>query len=123
MSTVTGWRKRQIALDKKAENARELGLDYESNTITFRGEPATEVLRLSVDGIWANPDVPVDDAAKLVLAAVGDNINVLIQTAVQAEREACAKLAAATICDTHIPTGVKIYGTVAAKAIRARGQS
>jgi hypothetical protein len=25
----TGWRKRQIALDIKAENARELGLDYE----------------------------------------------------------------------------------------------
>ena len=25
----TGWRKRQIALDKKAENAHELGLDYE----------------------------------------------------------------------------------------------
>jgi len=27
--TNTGWRKRQIALDQKAENARELGLDYE----------------------------------------------------------------------------------------------
>jgi len=38
-----------------------------------------------------------------------------------AEREACAKLAQSTVCDTHIPTGVKIYGTVAAKAIRARG--
>ena len=25
----SGWRKRQIALDKMAENARELGLDYE----------------------------------------------------------------------------------------------
>jgi hypothetical protein len=25
----SGWRKRQIALDIKAENARELGLDYE----------------------------------------------------------------------------------------------
>ena len=25
----TGWRKRKIALDKKAENAHELGLDYE----------------------------------------------------------------------------------------------
>lgn len=25
----TGWRKRQIALEKMAENARELGLDYE----------------------------------------------------------------------------------------------
>ena len=27
--TNTGWRKRQIALDIKAENARELGLDYD----------------------------------------------------------------------------------------------
>jgi hypothetical protein len=29
--TDSGWRRRQIALDKKAENARELGLDYEPN--------------------------------------------------------------------------------------------
>jgi urease gamma subunit len=28
---TTGWRKRQIALDIKAENARELGLDYEQS--------------------------------------------------------------------------------------------
>jgi hypothetical protein len=27
--TDSGWRKRQTALDKKAENARELGLDYD----------------------------------------------------------------------------------------------
>jgi hypothetical protein len=40
-----------------------------------------------------------------------------------AEREVCAKLAATTVCDTHIPTGVKIYGTAAAKAIRARGEN
>jgi hypothetical protein len=40
---------------------------------------------------------------------------------VEIEREACAKLAATTVCDTHIPTNVKIYGTVAAKAIRDRG--
>jgi hypothetical protein len=39
------------------------------------------------------------------------------------EREACAKLAQETICDTHIPTGVNIYGTRVAKAIRARGQA
>ena len=37
------------------------------------------------------------------------------------EREACAALAQQTICDTHIPTGINIYGTRAAKAIRARG--
>lgn len=46
-----------------------------------------------------------------------------LEWAMKAEREACAKLAKATVCDTHIPTGVKIYGTVVAKAIRARGQA
>jgi hypothetical protein len=40
-----------------------------------------------------------------------------------AEREACARLAQTTVCDTHIPTNVKIYGTVAAAAIRARGNA
>ena len=39
----------------------------------------------------------------------------------KAEREACAELARKTICDTHIPTGINIYGSRAAKAIRARG--
>ena len=34
----TGWRKRQIALDKKAENARELGLDYEPSIIEMARE-------------------------------------------------------------------------------------
>jgi hypothetical protein len=43
-----------------------------------------------------------------------------VEAAVKAEREACAKLAATTVCDIHIPTGIKVYGTVAAKAIRAR---
>ena len=37
------------------------------------------------------------------------------------EREACALIANATVCDTHIPTGVKIYGRRAATAIRQRG--
>ena len=46
----------------------------------------------------------------------------LIAKAVEAEREACAKVAEQTVCDTHLPTGVRIYGTRAAKAIRARGQ-
>ena len=36
------------------------------------------------------------------------------------EREACAQVAAQTVCDTHIPAGLNIYGTRAAKAIRAR---
>jgi hypothetical protein len=39
------------------------------------------------------------------------------------EREACALLARKTVCDVHIPTGTKIYGTAAAKAIRARSET
>jgi len=37
--------------------------------------------------------------------------------------EEAAKLAAATVCDTHLPTGVKIYGTRAGAAIRALAQN
>jgi len=39
-----------------------------------------------------------------------------------AEREACAKVAKETVCDMHLGTGIKIYGTKAAAAIRARGK-
>jgi hypothetical protein len=45
-----------------------------------------------------------------------------IQIEVEAEREACAKVAKETVCDMHLGTGIKIYGTKAAAAIRARGQ-
>ena len=86
-----------------------------SNTIQFHsGTPATEVLRLSKDGIWANPDIHADDAAKLVLEAIDHNIKVLVQKAVLAEREACAK-----VCETHAPTTTPTWVSYAA-AIRAR---
>jgi hypothetical protein len=45
-----------------------------------------------------------------------------IEIEVEAEREACAKVAKETVCDMHLGTGIKIYGTKAAAAIRARGQ-
>jgi len=84
-----------------------------TNTIHFSsGEPSVEVLRLSKDGIWANPDIPADDAAKFVLNAIGHNIEVLVQAAVKAEREACAK-ACEDAWTRH----------ACAAAIRARGQA
>jgi len=89
-----------------------------SNTIQFLsdGRPGTEVLRLSHDGIWANPDIPADDAAKLVLAAVDYNIKAMVQKAVEEEREACAKL-----CDGEAT--IEGIAQRCAAAIRARGQS
>jgi hypothetical protein len=37
------------------------------------------------------------------------------------ERERCAQIAEQTVCDVHLPTGIKIYGRKAAAAIR-RGE-
>jgi hypothetical protein len=86
-----------------------------NNTIQFHsGTPATEVLRLSKDGIWANPDIPADDAAKLVLEAIDHNIKILVQKAVLDEREACAQL-----IESHGATLAN--GAILAEAIRNRG--
>lgn len=62
------------------------------------------------DGLLSWPGVPemFERFAALVAAA---------------EREECAKVAEKTICDTHIPTNINIYGTRAGKAIRARGKT
>ena len=88
-----------------------------NNTIQFHsGTPATEVLRLSKDGIWANPDIHADDAAKLVLEAIDHNIKVLVQRAVLAEREACADVVESTPWSDWFRTDCAI-------AIRARGNT
>lgn len=52
-----------------------------------------------------------------------DRLQRLVGRAIAAEREECAIVAASTVCDEHIPTGIKIYGTRAARAIRARGDT
>jgi hypothetical protein len=41
----SGWRKRQIALEIKAENARELGLDYEPTIIEMAREAGAIEMR------------------------------------------------------------------------------
>jgi hypothetical protein len=90
--------------------------------ITFFGGASKEVLRLSKDGIWANPDIPADEAAKLVLAAIDQNIKVMVDKAVEAERDACAK-----VCEETTASWTQhLYneGCIdCAKAIRARGQA
>ena len=62
------------------------------NSIQFHsGSAGLEVLRLSKNGIWANPDIPADEAAKLVLEAIDCNIKVMVDRAVADEREAIAQ--------------------------------
>ena len=63
----------------------------------YGGEDRTEILRLSKDGIWANPDVPTDEAAKKVLEAIDGYVKLMVEKAVTAaineEIEACAAIA------------------------------
>lgn len=62
------------------------------NSITLTGSESVEVMRLTRDGIWVNPDVAIDDTAKAVLAAIDVQLKLLVQKAVEAEREECAKV-------------------------------
>jgi len=83
---------------------------------------------------WVGYTTCQGDATEDLLAELGwqieqrikglmSDMSCQVSDRVKAEREACAALAEQTVCDTHLPTGVKIYGTRAAKVIRARGQA
>lgn len=52
-----------------------------------------EVMRLSRDGVWTNPELKPDEVAQAVLNTLDAQIKELVQRAVEAEREACAKVA------------------------------
>jgi hypothetical protein len=97
--TDSGWRKRQIALDKKAKNARELGLDYEPNktVIEMAREAGFELDCVSLE--WHKR---IEAFAKLVR---------------EDEREACAK-----VCEAQEDEGGEWdIQQQCANAIRARG--
>ena len=109
--TDSGWRKRQIALNKKTENARELGLDYEPSMIytTFKQW---------ADGHFLETGEPRKQAyTKDELALIEMGWGYGYDAGALAEREACAKL-----CEEWLgPT--KDREIHIATAIRARGQA
>lgn len=85
------------------------------------GAEGIEVLILSKEGVWANPNVPVDETAKYVLNALDVYIKNMVEDAVRAEREACAK-----VCDEVGMLGRdglgKFWADKCIAAIRARGE-
>ena len=86
-----------------------------------------EALKLALEALEESWHLtPKPDYVRATITAIKEALTQQEQVREKAqaeEREACAKLAAKTVCDVHIPSGVKIYGTVAAKAIRERGQA
>ena len=57
--------------------------------IQFLENNHTELFRISRDGIWAHPDVPVDETAQKVIEALDSYIKELVKKAVEAERDQC----------------------------------
>jgi hypothetical protein len=92
------------------------------DTIHFnhtRDNDKTEVMRITRDGVWVNPDIAVDETAKAVLDALSSQVRVLVQRAVEDEREACANL-----CEKMegLYEGDEMLGVYCADAIRERGE-
>lgn len=73
-----------------------------------------EVMRIDRHGVKVNPEYSVDEATQHVLNALTEHIQHVINHAVAAEREACAKL-----CEQE---GL-LWGRRYAVAIRARGDT
>ena len=108
----SGWRKRQIALDIKAKNARELGLDYElSKTVMKMAREADIKFFLDVfrsdfcDGVYA------DDLERFAALVRAD------------EREACVFDIRMCIPRTKPDTEEMIRMKKAIDRIKARGQA
>ena len=102
--TDSGWRKRQIALDIKAENARKLGLDY---------EPDKTIMEMAREAGWMHEH----DSETGFVAEAAFKFAELVRAD---EREACAK-----VCDDigFEREGEDIQAIFCSRAIRARGQA
>ena len=50
------------------------------------------VMTLSCEGVWVDPSLSVDEAARTVLAAIDSQIKHMVAEVRMAEREACAKV-------------------------------
>jgi hypothetical protein len=124
--TNTGWRKRQIALDIKAENARELGLDYAPDkTIEMAREAGfTDSSNPDLYDIMLASDKSIEAFAKLVREDernrtwTQEHWTEYERSIAATEREACANTAGIALLGADKALSDRVL-----KAIRARGQA
>jgi hypothetical protein len=106
--------------EQDQELARQAGLEF---TYDPTETPMSVFVEARGEDLEAFADLIRADAMEVATRAANESWTLACKKMVEFEREACAVLAEKTICDTHIPTGINIYGTRAAKAIRARGNT
>lgn len=92
----------------------------DANTITFHSMNTEWVMRITADRrIEVADGVDVTEAARLVLDAMQSMLDVGLEKAVLAEREACAR-----VCESYTDksdSDHETHGYACAAAIRARG--
>jgi len=122
--TNTGWRKRQIALDIKAENARQLGLDYEPNkTIEMAREAG--FMAFEYPALIDKEDLKKLEAFAALVREdernrtwTPEHWTEYERSIAATEREACANTAGLALLGADKALSDRVL-----KAIRARGQA
>jgi hypothetical protein len=94
-------------------------MGYEKTTSSLIPHASVELMKMSRDGIWVNPDIPVEETARQVLEILDNALKNMVRIAVEEEREACAAL-----CDELVlehPGRADLTAKQCAFAIRERG--
>jgi hypothetical protein len=108
------------AVEVPIQDPRDVFEESEMNdAICFYATSDNEIMRITKDGIWIKPGLPVDDIAKAVLDLLGEYVKKMVQTAVMDEREACAKVCDQRSIEDSWEGG---YADACAEEIRARGK-
>jgi hypothetical protein len=76
----------------------------------------TEVMRITREGLWVNPDMQVDEVAQAVLNALDSQVKTLVQRAVLDERQRIVSL---LMIQHEAAKGTHNYWHVAANLIQA----
>ena len=101
-----------IGVFKAPSDIHFMGYEKATNSLMLRS--SVELMRMSRDGIWVNPDIPVEETAKQVLEILDNALKNMVRIAVEEEREACAK-----VCDDWPNGRDDVYSI--GFAIRERG--
>lgn len=88
-----------------------MSIPTKTGTVAFvEGEPnATELMRISAQGITANPDIEVDVAAQKILEILSTHIKYVVTAAVKEERNRCISI----IENYKIHVGASTAGEIA----------
>ena len=93
-------------------------MGYEKTASSLIPHASVELMKMSRDGIWVNPDIPVEETAKQVLEILDNALKNMVRIAVEEEREACAALCDKISDEDGFEGG---YADRCAFAIRERG--